>query len=134
MLIFKKEFKKEYFYFFILVMSIFPLLSYADITFVNNTDYYFTASTHLSPCSSVARGDGILAPHGQATIPKAILSSFCKFFSCDVNVFMSKDCSGKRVAAITMNTRKGITDIKNYDRQRVIFSGSGSNGSANPGM
>lgn len=118
---------------FLFILSLFPIICFADdIHLLNNTNFYGTAHVSYSPCSSAAGDTGIMHPHGTLVVPGSAITAFCGPFSCDAHLYMSKDCSGKEVATITISSRKGIIAIKNHDPEHLSLSGSGSQGVINP--
>lgn len=116
----------------VLLISSLPLSTYADVTVVNNTDYYGTASLSLTPCSSRAGDRGIIPPHGSLTVPGSLLNTFCSLFSCDAHIYASKDCSGKEVATVTVDSENGITSIKNYAKDQFVINGGGMSATIDP--
>ena len=109
----------------------FPLFAYADISVVNNSDSYATASIGSSPCSSERGSDGIAQPHGSLTIPGFVFNVFCGIStSCTGHVYMTNNCesSGPEVATVTVDALKGkITALENHDKERYDFSTDGKN-------
>lgn len=108
-----------------LIITTLPVISFADITLVNNTDLYGTAALSMSPCSSRAGDRGIIPPHGTLTVPQSILNSFCSLWSCDAHIYATKDCSGKEMATITVNSSDGITNIQNNVSDQYTITGGG---------
>jgi hypothetical protein len=117
-------------------LSTFPLLAYADITVVNNTDSYATASVGSSPCSADKGNDGIAYPHGTLNIPQIVFPIFCGVStSCTGHVYMTNNCgnSGPEVATVTINAVKGeITNYTNHDKEHYAFTISSKNITINP--
>lgn len=99
----------------------------ADLTIINNTDIYGTGYVNFSPCSSRAGDKGILKPHQPLTVPGKVFSIFCLGFSCEAHVYGTQDCSGKELAAVTIDPDKGVTKINNYDKEHFAVSGTGTN-------
>lgn len=115
-----------------IALSVFPLFSYADIDVRNNTKGFGTAKTNLSPCSSTAGDAGIINPDSNLTIPQFVLNLYCAF-GCNVEVYMTKNCSGKSIATLTVNPNKGITKINNHNEVGYFVLGNGKAASINGG-
>lgn len=95
--------------------SIIPFAAFADLTIVNNSKSFATASVKGSPCSSAAGSMGILAPNGGKVVVKDwILNMYCKN-GCTGQVYMNKNCSGKSIAEVQASTAQGVTDVKEND-------------------
>src|SRR5262245_23555239 len=104
-------------------LVILPALSFADITIVNNTDYYGTGYTSLSPCSS--KVGVVVQPHQVYTVSQSILDLACGWFGCEAHVFMTNDCSGKELATVELDSH-GITKIVNHDKENFEITGGGT--------
>lgn len=105
--------------------------AYANIKIDNHTGFYGTGKMDLTPCSSIS-SSGVLKPYGSLDIPKAAIDTFCGLFDCMVDLYMSNNCSGKRVAVARVNARKGIVSIKSLDTSKVRISGRGNYASVDP--
>lgn len=105
--------------------------AHANVNVTNHTDYFGTAKTNLSPCSSISP-KGILHPHSTMNIEQSLIKSFCGVFDCNVEVFLNKSCQGKRVAIVKMNAKTGIKSIQNYGRDKVSITGGHLNLTVNP--
>ena len=110
------------------LLCIIPALSFADITIMNNTDYYGTAYTNLIPCSS--QFGFVMPPHQPATISQSTIDLICPF-GCDVHVFLSKNCSGNEFATVHVDPGYGITRVDNHDTQHFEIVGSGTSVTVN---
>lgn len=116
---------KKILLFCLFVVSSLPIISYADITIINNTDYYGTGKFNYSPCSSIAGDAGIAKPHNPLTVPQSVISFYCAITSCTAHIYLSQNCSGEEVATATVDKNNGITEINNLDPDRFEISGGG---------
>lgn len=114
---------------------ILPITTFADITVTNNTDSYGTAYINRSPCSSMTGGKGIIQPYqSNFVIAQSVLDTFCFMSECVAHVFSTKDCedSGKEIAGVEIDRKKGILHIINYNQKRFDIIGSGTRVTINP--
>jgi hypothetical protein len=94
--------------------SLFCFASYADVSITNHTDKPATGFAGASPCSNTAGTLGIILPGGNVVVPQEALDLYCSK-GCEVDVFMSKNCSGKKVAAISAN-KTGVVSVHNFGK------------------
>lgn len=103
----------------IIAMSL-PLVAQAGSTLriVNNTNQYSTvqltiAGTTTKVCSTQILGTtkGVTPPHGYLDLSSGELASACKnqTTACPAEVFMTNNCSGKKMGDVIINVDKGIT-------------------------
>lgn len=97
-----------------------PTLAFADVSVTNTSSAFYTANMDLSPCSSIIGDKGIMKPHSALSIPKAVIDLYCGIKPCEAQVYLSKNCSGKKIAKVTIAKDKGVTNIENYDSDYVI--------------
>ncbi len=97
-----------------LTACIIPMTAFADMNITNNTNTAATAFAGISPCSNAAGERGIIQPHGQVTIPDFLVGLYCTA-DCKVEVFMTKNCSGKSISTVTANVRDGVKKIDNHN-------------------
>lgn len=102
-----------------------PTIALADITVNNASNAFATANMDFSPCSSIVGDAGMMKPKTNLTVPKAVTDMYCGIKPCQANVYLSKNCSGKKIAVVTVDKDKGVIDIKNYSAD-YAFSGSGN--------
>lgn len=114
-----------------LTISISPLLAHADVIINNYTNAPGTAYAGMSPCSSVAGDKGIIKAHSKMVVPQFVLDVYCSK-SCKANVFMTKNCTGHKIATLTVD-KTGITGISNDNVDGYVVSGGGKNVSVNGG-
>lgn len=109
--------------FFIFLISPF---SFANTQFAvdNHTKAYGTAQTGMSPCSSSAGNTGLIKPHGVYKVPEDAFNMFCKT-TCQIKLYMNKNCSHKPIGIIKVNHTKGILKIDDYHVNQYALSGSG---------
>lgn len=103
-----------------------PLTAQADMLLTNKSSAPATAIAGLSPCSNIAGNKGIAQPHSTLTVPQAVLDVYCPS-SCEASIYMSKNCSGHRIAIITANKTKGVTKIVNLGVKGYEVHGGGMN-------
>lgn len=101
-----------------------PLLAKADISVRNNTNGYGTAKTSMSPCSSSVEA-GVIKPKSALDIPQYVLDLYCPF-GCDVFLYMTKNCSGNKIATVTIDNQKGVVRVNNHNVQGYVVSGGGN--------
>lgn len=102
-----------------------PLIAKADITIVNNTDYYGTGKIDIF-CSNIAGDKGVIKPHSPLTVEQSVLDMVCSS-TCDATVYVTKDCSGKAVAKAKLDGKKGVLSVTNLDSKRFTITGGGNN-------
>jgi len=102
----------------------------ASIDLINNTDYYGTAKVSIF-CSNMAGNNGVIKPHDKINISQDALNFACPG-TCDAQVYVTKDCSGKAIAKAKLDNKKGILDIHNLDEQRFHISGGGTSATIDP--
>ena len=91
-----------------------------DITVANNTDSYITGKTKTSPCSSVVGDKGIFKPHSVATVYQIVEDLYCSH-SCDGEVYASKNCTGSKIATVTLDPHTGLKNLRILDNHyRVV--------------
>lgn len=122
---------KRYVLLIALAISPLPLFAYSNIDVINNTDSYGTGYINFSPCSASAGDKGILKPHATFSVPESAIKLFCGS-SCDAHVFASKSCSGKEIAKVKIDSKKGVTSITNYDKEHYNISGGGTSVTIDP--
>lgn len=112
----------------VLVLTSLPIFAYADIYITNNTDSYATGILNGSPCSATAGSSGIINPHqADYDVPQLVVATICKGTSdCSTDLYMTKDCSGKIVASATVDAKKGITHVTNFDEKNYVVTAKGS--------
>lgn len=103
-----------------------PLTAQADMTLTNKTNTPATAIAGFSPCSNIAGSKGIVQPHSSLSVPQAVLDIYCPA-SCEASIYMSKNCSGRRIAIVTANKTNGVTKIVNLGVKGYEVHGSGMN-------
>ncbi len=105
-----------------------------DIHITNNTDFPGTGFVNSSPCSSKAGDIGIVKPHGApVSVSTSILSLFCVFSSsCEVHVFLSKDCTGKELGTANVDANKGIVNFTNLDTEHYVITGDATHITVDP--
>lgn len=115
-----------------------PTASYADFLVTNKTHFYSTADAknpdtgYQSACSSAVLGDlGRIKPVDQAPdnylkIPTGLVGIFCSP-SCDVTVYMSRDCDARKVAVVPITPDNGIGEPKNLPNAEGIYIAKKSN-------
>jgi len=108
------------------LISLAPSFAFADITARNDSDVYATASIPPGICSSLAGSKGIIAPHQSITVSQGIVNMNCSIGPCVASIFPSRNCSGKKIATITVYGNRGIVDIKNHDSKRYVVTGGGN--------
>lgn len=105
--------------------------SHADIKVTNHTGYYGTAKTNFTPCSSISP-KGVMQPYGTLEVSQSVLNSFCKVIDCKVDLYISKNCSGPKVAVVTISAKSGIKSIEHKMRNKVHVTGRGNFAVINP--
>ncbi len=108
---------------FFISCSLLSFSCYADVSIANNADKPATGFAGASPCSNTAGTLGIIQPGGNVIVPQEALDLYCSK-GCEVDVFMSKNCTGKKVAAISAN-KTGVVSVHNFGRGYEIH-GSGN--------
>lgn len=101
------------------------LPAFADLSISNTTSAHATARTTTSPCSSAAGDQGILKPNSTLVVPKFVVDLFC-LAGCDAQVFISKDCSAKKIATAHIESLKGVTSITNHNVEGYYVTASGN--------
>lgn len=96
-----------------------------DILLSNNTKSPATGSIGYI-CSSIAGDDGVAAPHSSLTIPQALIDKYCSGKNCDIQVYMSNNCSAHKAGTVTVDQNKGVVNVVNQNKEGYILSGSGS--------
>ena len=112
------------------ISFILPVLAYAvtDFTILNNTDSYGTGrfEADFCPCSAVAGGSGIAAPHGSIVVPGPLMFMYCHPGKpCYAKLYVNTSCSGDPIARVQMDKDAGFVNIENLNSDYVV-SGSGS--------
>lgn len=116
------------------VLSSLPIFSNASVVITNNTSLYATGYLNSSICSSSVGNSGTLNPKpGTLTIAQGVLDFWCSNRTCTMEVFLTKNCSGKSIATVSADAKHGVTNIVNHDEARAYLSGSGSAISLNSG-
>lgn len=105
-------------------ISTFPLAALADIHILNNTEQAMTGSVRGTCSSSIGE---ILKPHQPLTITKFQMNMICGFsHECSGDVFASDNCaSSHKIATVTVDPNKGITNIVNYNVDGYIVNRTG---------
>ena len=106
-----------------------PMMAHADITIVNNTDYYGTGKIDIF-CSNIS-DNGVIKPHSQMNVGKDVLDMVCSS-TCDATVYVTKDCSGKPIAKAKLDNKKGVVSVTNLDTKRFAISGGGTSITIDP--
>ncbi len=112
-------------------VCVLPTGSYANFKVTNNTHYYATSDAHnpgsgyQSPCSSFLGDAGIMqpidnAPNNTFDIPTGAIGFFCSP-SCDVTVYMSKNCDARKVAVVNVTPNNGIGKPNNLPNAEGIY-------------
>lgn len=109
---------------FFISCSLVSLSCFADVSITNSADKPATGYAGASPCSNTAGPLGIIQPNGSVVVPQEALDIYCSK-GCEVDVFMSKNCSGKKVAAISAN-KTGVVSIHNLGRGYEIHGNGNS--------
>lgn len=111
-----------------------PLLSYAHIslTVSNNTEKPATAYIGTKFCSGDYGAMGIIEKHTKKAIPQFVIDTYCGK-ACDVKIYMTTDCSGEKVATLSVDKQKGIVNIINHDVDGYVVSGGGNYGQVDGG-
>lgn len=114
------------------VACLFPFASYANFLVTNNSHFYATAdavnpsTSWESACSSSIIGDaGIMKPIDQAPnnrfdIPTGAIGFFCSP-TCDVTVYLSKSCDGRKVAVVPISPANGIGEPTNLPNAEGVY-------------
>ncbi|RDI46057.1 hypothetical protein [Aquicella lusitana] len=110
--------------------GILPAIAHADISVANNTNSYATAHVGFI-CSSIVN-DGVIKPHSSLNISQSIIDLYC-VGSCKTDIYMSKNCSGKSVATVSVDQHKGVTGISNHNVNGYYVAGGGYSASVNGG-
>jgi hypothetical protein len=100
--------------------------AYHELVVANNTTAFASAKAGTSPCSNIIGDGGILKPHTKLTIPQMVIDMYCKK-NCDVDVYISKSCSGKSVATAHVDYRDGVTTVTNHGVGSYYAAGTGYN-------
>lgn len=117
-----------------LILASTPLIASAEtmITIINNTDSYGTGYAGFSPCSTIAGDAGIIKPHETKSLDISAVSMFCGDRNCDGHVFLNKSCSGRQMAKVVVNAKKGIISVTNYDTQHYNVTIDGNTARIDP--
>lgn len=102
-----------------------PLTTYADITVNNHSDAYGTGMIG-GRCSASLGDVGIMRPQGKMTISRTDIVGLCGLRNCEAQVFMTNNCSGAKIATVTIN-HKGVVNIVNHSAGEYIVSGTKTN-------
>lgn len=116
----------------LLISLFFPLISLADILVHNNSDFFGTGKLTLSPCSSSVGDQGIVHPHSTFNVPQSVLNMLCGLKPCQAQVFLSNNCSGKPLASVTLEAKKGVVSYTNMDPMHYRISGGGNDVTLDP--
>lgn len=87
------------------------LATQSDLTISNNTKQYSTCVINNGPCSSVLGAEGVTSPGEQNhKVSAATINFACSFKKdCVADVYMSKNCTGDKVATLSFNVDSGIS-------------------------
>lgn len=116
------ELKRLFIYSASLLMLSAP--AFADVSIANNTNAAATALTTTSPCSSAAGDQGVIKPHSNVVVPQWVVGLYCAF-GCDINVYISNNCGGPKIATIHATADRGVTNINNHHVNGYKVVGSG---------
>jgi hypothetical protein len=91
-----------------------PITARADLTIVNNTDQDSTSIVNGGACSTILGEIGITRAHSSNTLDYIIMRIACGMHpnDCVADVYMTDNCSGPKVATVTMDINKGISTIQ----------------------
>jgi len=110
----------------VLSVILLPIFAHAaDINLVNNTDSYGTGKVGFL-CSDLAGNDGRVKPHSTFTVKQNALDLVCSG-TCEAEVFLTKNCSGKTIAKAKLDNKKGVISVTNLDKVHYTISGGGTN-------
>lgn len=107
------------------ILCLLPLIAYAEVKIHNNTDAYGTGKIKNGACSSTLGDSGVMNPHGSMTLSKLEIISLCGFKTCEAYIYMSKDCSGNKLATVSLNV-DGVKNILNHQPDQFSIWGGGS--------
>ena len=103
------------------------------ITLTNNTKTYATAFIGKVGCTADYGDWGIIGPNGDSrTIPQFIVDRFCGN-SCESAIYMTKNCSGPKIATARIEKKNGIVAITNHNVDGYVVSGGGKSAQVNGG-
>jgi len=100
--------------------------AFQELTVTNKSNAYATGRAGYSPCSSFAGEKGVLQPLGTMTIPQMALDLYCKP-NCNVDIYISKSCSGKSIATAHVDYNNGVTSVSNHNAGAYHIAGTGHN-------
>lgn len=107
------------------ILPFLPFVAHAEININNHTDFFGTGEINGS-CSSSLGDSGIIKPHGKMTLTKAQIIALCGFSNCDAKLFLTNNCSGDKLATVTLS-QSGIHHIINHKPDEFDVSGNTSN-------
>lgn len=94
-----------------------PLMaSAADIDITNNTDNYGTGSIN-GTCSTIAGDKGVISPGQTLTVPQIAFDMLCFGMDCTADIYLSKNCTGKKVATADIDPDDGIISVNLIDKE-----------------
>lgn len=100
-----------------------PLMSFAgDLTLVNNTNQDSTSVINNGVCSTILGSTGITKAHSTNVVPESKINLACILnrSNCKADVYMTNNCTGKVVATVVMDTKKGIKSVDIKDKSYQI--------------
>lgn len=113
--------------------SVSMMATAGDLNLINNTDLDSTSIINNGMCSSSLLGkDGITKAHDTNKIAGGLVKMACfriadpKAENCSADVYMSNDCSGKKVATVILDISSGVKSITMHGEGYKI-SASGFN-------
>jgi hypothetical protein len=111
--------------FSLFLLAALPVLANADMVLTNNTNSYAVAKVG-GFCSTMAGDQGLIKPHQVMDIPSSTYDNIKMICGsgCDADIYMSKSCSGERVATVRLD-KSGASNIRNYNVKGYTVTGGG---------
>jgi hypothetical protein len=109
-------------------MSSISMMAYAgDLHLINNTNFDSTSIINSGMCSSSLLGNnGITKAHGTNTVADSMVKMAClkisdpKGLNCTADVYMNKNCSGKKVATVVLDVSTGVKKVTVHSSEYKI--------------
>lgn len=103
-----------------------PLLAQANIDIINHTGLYGTGKVKNGACSATLGDRGIIKPHGNLTLNAAEIIYLCGFKTCEAFLFVTNNCTGDKIATVTMDAYSGVKNVVNHKPGEYLITGGGS--------
>lgn len=92
------------------------MVSAAEISITNNTDNYGTGSIN-GTCSNIAGDKGVINPGQTLTVPQIAFDMLCFGMDCTADIYLTKNCTGKKVATADIDPDDGILSVNLIDKE-----------------